>query len=67
MDKKYTTDQEKTEIRDIRHFATRKNPRYYKSYAVTPSDDDQSAMTRNDDQSRIQSDAPSKFTVQGGP
>lgn len=55
--------------RDIRHFATRKNPRYYKSYAVTPSEernrDDQSGsgITRNDDQSRVQSDAMSKFTA----
>lgn len=47
----------------MRHFATRKNPRYYKSYAVTPSDDDQSGIMKNDDQSRVQSDALSKFTA----
>jgi transposase len=38
-------DTERADSRDIRHFATRKNPRYYKSYAVTPSEDDQSAVS----------------------
>lgn len=30
---------------------------------MTPSDDDQSGIVRNDDQSRVQSDALSKFTA----
>ena len=42
-----------------RQFASRKHPRYYKSFAVTPSNDD-----RSYDQSQIDSENPSKF--QGG-
>lgn len=39
-----------------RRFATRKHPRYYKSYAVTPS---------NDDRSYVDSEVQSKFTGMG--
>lgn len=44
-----------------RQFATRKHPRYYKSFAVTPSNDD-----RSYDQSQIDSEMHSKFTGVGG-
>ena len=47
--------------REGREGGSRKNPRYYKSFAVTPSED-----SYQYDQSRIESDVHSKFTGIGG-
>lgn len=48
------------ELKEYRNFATRKNPRYYKSFSVPQNDEDHIEI-KNDDQSRVQSDATSKL------
>lgn len=52
----YPFDQERPDAsRDVRHFATRKNPRYYKSFAVPPPlfNDEEQVDLKVDGQSRI--------------
>lgn len=58
-EKKYP---EQPSVMEKERQGSRKNPRYYKSFAVTPSEDN----SYNYEQSRVDSDIHSKFTGVGG-